>query len=63
MTILCGTVHLCDNLSFNSSPQQTDSELQEQAKVSIQTSSELEEPGHSFLSRNWSCFSLPVTTS
>lgn len=36
----------------------TDTELQEQAEVSIYTSSELEEPGHSFLSRNWSFFSL-----
>lgn len=58
MTILCGTVRLCDNLSFKSPPQQTDSELQERAEVSVHRNSELEEPGHSFLSRNWSCFSL-----
>lgn len=58
MTAPCGAAHLCDNLVFQIITQQTDPELQEQVEVSVLTSSELEEPGHSFLSRNWSCFSL-----
>ena len=59
MTIPGGTVHLwCDNLSFKSYPQQTDAELKEQAETTAHVCFELEEPGHSCLSRKWRWFSL-----
>lgn len=45
-------------MSFKSLPQQADAELKEQAQVLVHMCFELEELGHSLLSRKWKWFSL-----